>query len=364
MDASGFVIRVLLLAWANGVGAVAAHEAGHALTALTLGVGIREICVCKLRLILDGNGPILSLSGPDPNTLGHVTLAPPRTAGLRWRLVAIYAAGPVAEIALYLAVFVVALAAGLGVTYPGLFLVAGLARYFPHVREQGLAAFGDDGRWLRVCLNGGQAAERLCAETLLHGQARDGLRPRDWDSGAIACCTTPLDGSSDELQGCLFGYYHALDRGDPDAAGSLLDRVVELAGQYLSAQYDCWLEGAYFEAYARRDARRARQLFEAALDSDLRRAELNTATSWDGCSPRLRAELAVLVAEGRHTQAQRLADAALAHARALTLPTKHVRASLITELEWIREVLRPLGAVPAVQAGVQQRHTALLVAAG
>src|SRR5262249_859111 len=96
---------------------------------------------------------------------------------------------------------------------------------------QGVASFipGDyrhiasDGAQLLELLRDGRRAEsswllRALAESLL-----DGARPRDWNPGLVERLLAIRAGSSADVAANLYGYYYALDVGQLDQAGGLLD---------------------------------------------------------------------------------------------------------------------------------------------
>jgi hypothetical protein len=149
---------------------------------------------------------------------------------------------------------------------------------------------------------GGIAAERAAASALLGARNMAGERPRDWPASSLSLLESATDTSFDSLLGQsshVVKYYE--DIGQPERALATLDRVVEHIDTLPSLLHPTLrLERAYLTAVVRGDAAAARE--------DLERIGPNALVEpWD----RLRAEAAILFAEGNAAGARELAVRAL-----------------------------------------------------
>ena len=159
----------------------------------------------------------------------------------------------------------------------------------------------------------------LSLVTASHG----GVRPRDWDRPLIERLLSANDDSAYAVATNLNAYYHALDCGRIEEASRYLDEAIALR-KHRMVEYreGIFLESAYFEAFHRGDAEAARD------DLDL---------AWGGLAERqtrLRAEAAVLLAEGREEEAAAKAQEGLE-----LIPTSIDRGGAIAEEEWLAAIL-------------------------
>lgn len=227
-----------------------------------------------------------------PLDLGRVT---PR------RLAVMIAGGPVSSVALTVAALW--LAAGITPRVDG--LVLGLAQHaalftaavsaliFLVTAAPGAAGgFKTDGRRFLELLRGDARSEQEQAMIALTTAGLAGVRPADYEPRLVAQAVALRDGSLFDLYAHLAVYAHAVDLGQPARAQALLDHVV--AGEETLAPFardTARCEYAWLLATHTPDAAAAR----AWLDSAGKLA-FDPAT-------RLRAEAAVLLAEGRRTEA-------------------------------------------------------------
>jgi len=298
-------LQLLLLAIELGVTivglmiAIVAHEVGHAVAGYAIGLRVARI----------GLGP-LEIRGYDrprvrlvPSLHAGVVLVPSDPAAgpgpLRWSLLISTAAGPLAGIAF--GAIVVAQAGGLRLPAPlavmevagQLSLLLGVLNLLPIPTREGIA---DGQRILALLLRGRQGAQIL-AGTLLLGEALSGRRARDWDPSLLGV----MERSPEDQFARMLLYSVAMDRGEVETAGRQLDAAVALRNDHWNAT-DAVLfnEAAYFAARHRGDARAARTW-------------LGLADSWAVVDyMRLRAEAAVLCAEGRPLEGRQRAVAGLA----------------------------------------------------
>ncbi len=152
--------------------------------------------------------------------------------------------------------------------------------------------FKSDGKRVFELLRGGRGSEQEAAMLMLTTASLAGIRPADYDPTMIARAVSLRDGSLFDLYGHLVVYYHAADRAEWAAAQMHLDYV--LAGSdkvipYVRDVIRC--EYAWLLASQTADVGAARAWLESAG-----KLEFDPAT-------RLRAEAAVLLAEGKKNTA-------------------------------------------------------------
>jgi hypothetical protein len=161
----------------------------------------------------------------------------------------------------------------------------------------------------------GQAPRGLARQILTETIA--GKRPRDWTVSLTACVEAA---AKDDGWATLFAYSRAVDEGVFTTARQMLERA--LTSQDLGVRTDVALQAAMFHALVDRDAARAR----AALTHD--------AGTSDRSYSKL-AEAAVLVAEGRNSEARAARDEWLAHLS----PSGEARALRMGSNEWALDAL-------------------------
>lgn len=152
--------------------------------------------------------------------------------------------------------------------------------------------FKSDGRRFFELLRGDARSEQEKAMIVLTVSSLGGVRPADYDPALIARVTALRDGSLFDLYGHYSAFHHAIDCGEPGRAQAALDYVV--AGEGTLAPF---LRDAARCDYAWLLARRT-------TDAVAARAWLDSAgaLAFDPAT-RLRAEAAVLLAEGRKDEA-------------------------------------------------------------
>jgi hypothetical protein len=164
-----------------------------------------------------------------------------------------------------------------------------------------LAGRPNDGALLLALLTGGRAVERDMLVFGLQADLMSGIRCRDWEPALVAEMLGRRDGSSGDVAANLFGYYHALDRGEVEHAGKLLDLALAgIAEHPPRSRQGFSLEGAFFEAIHRRNPGPARAWFDLAKAVPPKDPVF------------LRAKAAVLLAEGRPEEAAESAEECLA----------------------------------------------------
>ena len=159
-----------------------------------------------------------------------------------------------------------------------------------------VGGFKTDGRRIIDLLRGDRRSEQEVAMLMLTTASLAGLRPADYNPALVAKASSLGDGSLFDLYGQLTVYYHAADRGDWLGAQAHLDRTVAGMDQIVPFVRDVVrCEYAWLLATQSGDAACARAWLETAG-----KLELEPAT-------RLRAEAAVLLAEGKAREAKEAA---------------------------------------------------------
>lgn len=150
-----------------------------------------------------------------------------------------------------------------------------------------------EGGWRFTLLRtGGMDAERETARLAMLAAASRHVRPRDWCEAWVLKANQgePLVQNDVHSLGCA--YFWALDRSDIATAGKYLDQAIEhIALMPAPFNASFWLEKAYFEAAHRNDPQLARSMFNKVS----KRIVEPTSS--------LRAEAAILIAEGHAAQA-------------------------------------------------------------
>src|SRR5262249_25703421 len=141
---------------------------------------------------------------------------------------------------------------------------------------------------------------RYLAGVALGDEMAEGVRPRHWDPDWVRRLHGDADGSYAQGTADLMAYYHAEDSGLHEEAGRLLDRALdaalELPPEYRQAVH---VEAAYYEGFHRGNAEEGKRWL-GQVDRGAFQAQV-----W------LRAEAAILGAEGRYAEALGLLGSAL-----------------------------------------------------
>lgn len=211
------------------------------------------------------------------------------TVGLLWLAAGLAAgAGPVP--------------AGRALAQHGVMFTAGVSLLIFLVAAWPAAAggFKSDGKRVYELMRGGPKSRQEAALLVLTTAGLAGIRPADYDRALVAQVLAVGDGSLFDLYGHLVVYYHAADRGEWAAAQGHLDYVLAGADQLVPFVRDTVrCEYAWLLAGQTGDVAAARAWLQSAGA-----LEFDPAT-------RLRAESAVLLAEGNRPEAAAKARAGL-----------------------------------------------------
>ncbi len=169
--------------------------------------------------------------------------------------------------------------------------------------------YADRGRYNALYADYEQDTARHTATRTLYAWLRAGRRPRDWDAGTVARATAPGEGSPFEALASHYAFYWAADSGDAEASARHIGRALALLDTLpLSIRAYVLLDGAHHAGVFGADAGTARALLERARACPLPGPEEALMIR----AMTLRAEAAVLLAEGRMGEARDRAGEALA----------------------------------------------------
>jgi hypothetical protein len=179
-----------------------------------------------------------------------------------------------------------------------------------------------DGCQILELLRGGPSAELGRLLGVLSAGLANAVRPRDWDAALVERLLSARNGGPGDVMANLYAYYHALDAGEIQRAGELIDQAAaQCEKSRLGSHQSVFVEAAFFEGRHRRDARRAQHWFDM-----VQRGQLEEQT-------RLRAEAAVLLAEGRCLEAAEKVEAALT-----ALPRSADPGGALAEEDWLNDL--------------------------
>jgi hypothetical protein len=333
---------------------------GQVAGALAAGLRVRDVFLLGIHLDLDAGTLRRQPSQPPGHPRHQACATARRPALLRWRVAAKAAAGPLALMLGGALAFVLAWywqaqslavpASPEGVWYqawarPGTLWVAvcnmlgGFCLYWlvGAVLPRGHRGARNDALQVIDCLRDRPGAFRYLAVAALWDEMAEGTRPRDWNPEWVWLLSGEADGTYQQALADQMAYDHAEDCGRHEEAGRLLDRAldagVELPPAYRKALH---VTAAYHEGFHRGDAQQGKYWL-----SQVDRSEL-TATAW------MRAEAALLGAEGRYAEALTLLGSALQAAERLP---KH--GGSVAERDWLERMqhrYRQLQATPGTEA--------------
>lgn len=323
-------LALLIPAFLFGIFLVlAVHEAGHLLGGWLVGFRFTLFVVGPLKISREGGRLKVGLNRNLLLAGGIAGSIPRDDRNLRRRMAMMTAGGPLASLVLALAAALLTL-----ISLPDppgevasvlLFLsftsfIIALVTLFPG-RTGG---FQTDGARLLMLLRGGPRADRWCAVAVLGAAAMSDQRPRDWSPDLVRQATAVTDGSLDDVGATMMAYQRALDLGVSEEAKGFLDRALAARDSY-PAPYrsSITLEAAYFEARHQGDAPAARAWLEESGNP-----------GWPiEPQTRLRAEAAVLLAEGEPEEAKERAAEGLEKVGDSTVP-----GIARAEKDWLQEI--------------------------
>ena len=166
----------------------------------------------------------------------------------------------------------------------------------------------DGARLLELWKDKDRVARDTALMTLVKA-LQNGQRPRDWDVSLVQQMTALRDGKTNEALAAHHGFYWAADQSDWQQSEQYIHRALALRTT-LSDVFRAMvaLDGAYCAALFQRDASEAHRLLTEASAVEAEDGESRAAL----LSMTLRAEAAMLLAEGRPEEAIQKAEEALA----------------------------------------------------
>jgi tetratricopeptide (TPR) repeat protein len=188
--------------------------------------------------------------------------------------------------------------------------------------------FPTDGRLIWNLVQNNPEGKQFIALYRYLGSLAQGIRPRDLDPEILSDALAVSEPSMHHISGLMMAYQRALDRGEFQTAGQFLDQALELKNYWPEFnRATLFLEGIYFEARIRQHPDIARQWFEQVQEQMLILVESYAF---------LRAEAALLLAEGQTQEAVTKAEQALQLAAQDLLN----RGAAIAEVEWLQAIIQ------------------------
>jgi hypothetical protein len=300
------------------------HELGHVIAGWLVGFRLSFLLIGPFRIIRKPQGWKVRLT---PFLGGGMTCSlPTDTRAVARRMAVMAAGGPLASLLTVVAgmsLLISARADSWLAVFVALTTALSTIFFFLSIMPGYRWGFASDGARLLTLLRGDAAADRFITLTLTTAAQVNGIRPREWDGERLRRATLVEGRNRDDYAAVSFAFYHALDGGDVERAGEYLEKLLAL--RHLvprTMQHACLLEAAYFEARCRDDPAAARERLAGVPEEPA-----------NACL-RLRAEAAILLAEGEKDLAREKAEQALA--------TKVANPSVGTaaaEKEWLGELI-------------------------
>jgi hypothetical protein len=322
------------------------HEIGHFTAAVAAGLKVTSFASWPMMITRSGRKWHLRPLNSPGTMLGAVGAFPTNVKHLAWKRGIYLSAGPMTSFLVAIASLVLAYALneglyGLSIRAPTSFWnrlmiprngtallllttsMINLFHFIASLRPVPIKESNTDGAALIALIRDRRSVLRKWLGVALSYASQTGARPGKLDHEMIDYLLSLPDDSGNELSGLFFGFYYFLDRGQTDQAGDLIDLLAANRDMLdLRCQSYAGLEAAFFEARHRRNPVAARRWLDQAPK--------------DGVEPQtyLRAEAAVLLAEGQCQAAAAIAKAAL-----VVLPKSADLGGAIAEKEWLESIL-------------------------
>jgi hypothetical protein len=327
-------VAIALVVWVLLLPVWIVHELGHAVAALAVGWRVVQFHVRPVVLVRHEGRFRLGLRWSSALPIGYV-FAHPTTVQTSLRPMALYLAGGILAnlFATGLCVAVILLPL-LTATPPRLslttFLLAGQAvlnlvyvviNLFPSTS----AGTPTDGKQLLglIALSRAQRWELFFIRPGLGGALFNGVRPRDWNLEFLERLRSRSSDPAEQANAALCAYHRALDRGEVERAGQLLELALAWVGDGRGSDRSAILaEAAYFSSFHRHEAGEARRWLHQV---NVRELEEHTF---------LRAAAAVLLAEGLFTEAANSAQKALRRLKRSLDP-----GGAAAERDWLQAII-------------------------
>ena len=324
-----YLLRFFLLLLLIYYGTLVIHECGHVLCARLVGYRFLLMIAGPVKVERTRRGIRVGLHKSIKFYQGLASALPLDAHYLRSKEIFIYAGGPLANLLQAIVLVACSFWPDFPVFSPlplilrliaGFALLAALVNLIPIRTSDG---FLTDGAGMLILLKGGRPVERWCATSKLGIELAQGLLPREWNADLLQSVISLPDGTPEDVVGCSYAYYRSLDTNDIAKARLLLERML-FARMDVSTDLRRWLalEAAYFEARYHHNAGAARAWFR------------RTKGIANDYYSKLRAEAAVLLAEGKKEKARLCIQKGLTKAKdALFIGTER------REEVWLRDLL-------------------------
>ena len=311
-------VSILGMFWA----AIIAHELGHLFVGLAVGMRVFLVGHWPLAFVREGRWFRLRLRWR-ASSLGYLIAYPKHGRHLRRRMFLYIAAGPLTNLLAAALLFLIAThwnvpsldpvpvgefhsskipwmpqsqAVGWVVIAAIVNLMLGLQSLIPGK----VGELPTVGGQLASLLRGGTSDYRSMCLSLLVVFSQHGVRPRDWDRFLLEQALASRDGSMNDVTAAFMAYGHAIDSGLIDMAGRLLDQaIIDVELYPAEFRQAVLLEAIFFDAFYRGNGPSAREALHLAKGGVVEE------------QARMRAEAAVLFAEGRYEEAIAKAQAGL-----------------------------------------------------
>ncbi|MCS6992693.1 MAG: hypothetical protein N2117_03925 [Anaerolineales bacterium] len=302
------------------------HELGHLLAGKLAGMRPFLLITGPLKVFATQNGLQIGLNRNLSLAGGLAACLPRTTDNLRRQLLIMAAGGPLTSLlggVVGMGLFFLLPPESLWKVFGLLFGVTALAIFIATSIPGKTAGFQTDGGQILSLLRGGADVEQRALLVILQAESLQGVRPREWSADILRRllkmrATPMLDAAAQ-----LMNYYHALDSNDPTRAEeslrTLLQNEAELPEGLKQAVY---LEQAFFLALYREDTNAADTFFRKSAGALVEKSTL------------LRAEAALLFAQGQRDQARQKAEQAIRHAS-----QSFDRGAAVAEREWLQPIL-------------------------
>ena len=320
------LVSAILTALAAIYLVILTHELGH-LTAGKL-AGMRPILlvVGPLKLTASNNGWKIELNTNMALAGGLAACMPLKTENLKNNFLLMIAGGPFTSLLGGLLGFVaykILPDSSYWNFFSLLFGVTAAAIFLVTMIPAKTSGFMTDGAQLLSLLRGGLDVEQRTLFVVLQAESMKGVRPRDYSPEIIQRLLSIKSNPMMDASVHLIAYYYHLDRGDIEQAWQSLQNTLVVEKQIPEGMKQAlYLEYAFFLAALRADAQSARQYLQKSAGALVEKQSI------------LRAEAAVLFAEGNVSEAREKAMQALKH-------TNHTFdvGGAIAEREWLNKYI-------------------------
>lgn len=302
------------------------HELGHLLAGKLAGMRPFLLIIGPLKVFATQNGLQIGLNRNLSLAGGLAACLPQTTDHLKRQLLIMATGGPLASLLgglLGIGLFLL-LPSGFLLKYFGLvFGVMAMAIFIVTSIPGKTSGFQTDGGQILSLLRGGADVEQRALLVILQAESLKGTRPRDWPDDILRRllemhATPMLDAAAQ-----LMNYYHALDSGNLARAGESLQSLLTIEAQIPEGfKQAVYLEQAFFLALYHGDAASAERFFHKSTGALVEQSTI------------LRAEAALLFAQGQRGQARQKAKQAIRRAN-----QSFDRGSAVAEQEWLQPIL-------------------------